>query len=188
MADVDQELARHAVQYEASAIPKFRRAMRALTRQIGHALQSYTFIDFGSGKALVVMLASRYPFKQVCGVEMSPALHEIAQTNVRQFAARRSLCAPVQLTCGDALAFAWPEGGIVAYLYNPFDETLTARFIDRLTAETAATNRSIYVIYVNPAHRALFEANPAFHAIYQHVSLCVYQCASASQRHDEIRR
>ena len=82
MRDVPGELAAHAVHYEASAIPKFRRAMRAVQRTLGPRVAEFSFVDVGSGKGLVVMLAARLPFREVVGVEMAPELHETAEQNL----------------------------------------------------------------------------------------------------------
>lgn len=180
MSGVDRELASHAVQYEASAIPKFRRALDVVRGLIGDALHEYTFIDFGSGKGLAVMLASQLPFKKICGVEMTPALHLIAESNVRKFAAQAAVRAPVSLTCSDALTYALPEGNIVAYLYNPFDETLTARLIERLTRQTNGSARSLIVIYINPVHSSLFENDTHFRRVYEHYTLAVYELVQSA--------
>ncbi len=38
----------------------------------------YSFVDYGSGKGRVLLLAARFPFRRVVGVEFSPELHRIA--------------------------------------------------------------------------------------------------------------
>src|SRR5215831_11087448 len=43
------------------------------------------FIDLGSGKGRVLLIAAQYPFKSVVGVEFSGTLHKIAQTNISKF-------------------------------------------------------------------------------------------------------
>ena len=43
---------------------------------------SFEFIDYGSGKGLIVLLASEYPFKRITGVELSPMLHATALQNL----------------------------------------------------------------------------------------------------------
>ena len=43
-------------------------------------LSRFCFIDFGSGKGRVLLVASHYPFREVVGVEFAPELHQIAQT------------------------------------------------------------------------------------------------------------
>ena len=72
-------------------------------------LDAWSFVDIGSGKGRVVMLAIGYPFRRVIGVELAPELHAIAQENLSRFrgprrlraalatrvAAKRSICSAV---------------------------------------------------------------------------------------------
>src|SRR5215469_1881738 len=39
-----------------------------------HHITDYTFLDIGAGKGRAVLLASEFPFRQVIGVELNPAL------------------------------------------------------------------------------------------------------------------
>jgi hypothetical protein len=45
----------------------------------------FSFIDYGSGKGRVLLLAARLPFRRVVGVEHSPTLHRIAEKNCATF-------------------------------------------------------------------------------------------------------
>ncbi len=45
-------------------------------------LQDFTFIDLGSGKGRVLLMASEYPFQKIIGVEFMPELHRAAQKNI----------------------------------------------------------------------------------------------------------
>lgn len=175
MKDVDPELARHAVHYEASAIPKFKRALNVIARRLGRNLRDYSFIDIGSGKGLVVMLASRWPFKAVYGVEMTPELHRIAGENVRAFRAREPNAAPIELRCMDALRFELPAANLVVYLYNPFDAELTARFLEKLERTRSDTSAPLLVAYINPLYRDLFETGDGFRTLYADHALAVYE-------------
>ena len=78
--------------------------LRAVTRQarrhalllnIEEDLGRFDFIDFGSGKGRVLLVASHYPFRQVIGVEFSPELHEIAQENIRRYQSPARRCQAV---------------------------------------------------------------------------------------------
>jgi methylase of polypeptide subunit release factors len=40
------------------------------------------FVDFGCGKGRVLYLACRHPFKEVIGVDLSPAVVEAARRNL----------------------------------------------------------------------------------------------------------
>jgi SAM-dependent methyltransferase len=53
--------------------------------QIEH--DEFTFIDLGSGKGRALLLALRYPFRRIVGVEFALELHRIAQTNLVRCAA-----------------------------------------------------------------------------------------------------
>jgi hypothetical protein len=175
MDGVDMGLLHHAVQYEVSAIPKFQRAMAALVGAGMNDPGQYDFVDFGSGKGLVVMLAAQRAFKKVYGVEMAPVLHEVALENVRIFQEKGGDRSPIALSCGNALTYPWPDGNVIAYLYNPFDEELTAKFIDRLLEEAARMRRKVAVVYVNPVHQVLFERNGGLRLTYSDGTLCVYE-------------
>jgi CelD/BcsL family acetyltransferase involved in cellulose biosynthesis len=167
---IDSRLARHAVHYEATSIPKFEHAMRLL----GHRADGFTFVDLGSGKGRVLMLAALRPFRRVIGVEISRRLHDAAVGNVAAFSARyRNKSAPIECLCADASAYELPEGDLAVFLYNPFDAALLAQARDRMLAACARSARKLCVIYVNPLHHVLFE-NDEFTCDHRDSSFAVY--------------
>jgi hypothetical protein len=169
---VPGDLRQHAVHYEPSALPKIRRALGVVRRHLGPAISSYSFVDVGSGKGLVVLLASREPYRHVHGVELAPDLHAIARTNHEKFLARHRAATPVTWWCMNALDFPMPEGNLVVYLYNPFDELLTAHLVDRLAA--ADGRRHLVIVYINPVHRHVFERESRWGALFDDGTMCVY--------------
>ncbi len=173
MRDVPSELARHAVHYEPTALPKLRRTLRVVVETLGRRLPEFSFVDVGSGKGLVVMLASRHPFRVVVGVEMAPELHAIAERNLERIAVERG--APVRLVHGDALHVDLPPGNLVVYLYNPFDAAVLEPFVRRL--ETAAADGDeVLVAYVNPQHADVFADPRRFEPVFRHAHVCVFRC------------
>lgn len=171
LRDVAENLARHAVHYEPSTLPKFERAMRAVA--IDH--KRFTFVDYGSGKGRVLLLAARYPFRKVMGVEMSRALHEQAGANIDAWLRRARLVAPIERICGDARDLPVPDGDLVAYFYNPFDELVLREVWSRLSAATAGTTRAMVVMYINPAHRKVFDEAKDLHCVYDDSAVLVYR-------------
>lgn len=169
--DVDQSLASHAVHYEPSTLPKFERAMRAVA--IDHS--RYTFIDYGSGKGRVLLLAAQYPFRRVIGVEMSAALNAVAAANIESYGQRNRLASGIELVCADAREYAVPDGDAVAYFYNPFDERVMRDVRDRLLQDIAMVPRSLVVIYVNPLHRQLFDEARTLTIVRDEPALVVYR-------------
>ena len=121
-----------------------------------------TFVDIGSGMGRVVLIASRLPFKQVVGVEISPALHEIARENLATYDRAVQRCRDVRLVRADAAGYAFPRGELAVYLYNPFRAPVLAAVLDRLLA---GPPRRVTLLYHTPVERATIEASGAFELI-----------------------
>lgn len=133
---------------------------RALLAALPLAAESCTFVDIGAGMGRVVLLASESPFKQIIGVEVSPALCETALDNlVRWRRHAQPACKDLRVVCKDALAFSLPHGDLAIYLYNPFGESTLRRFVDRVAADR--TGR-VAVLYHTPVHRAVLDEHQAF--------------------------
>jgi hypothetical protein len=121
-----------------------------------------TFVDIGSGMGRVVMIASRLPFKQIVGVEISPALHEVARENLAIYDRGLQHCRDVRLVRADAADYAFPRGELALYLYNPFRAPVLASVLERLLDGPA---RRVTLLYHTPVERATIEASGAFELI-----------------------
>jgi hypothetical protein len=111
-------------------------------------LRQTTFVDVGSGKARVVMLAAMRNFREAVGVELSPVLHAIAERNVAILEGQ--LKCPVRLELADATELAVPRGPFIAYLYHPFRDPIAALVMDRLLASLEANPRPAAILYGHP--------------------------------------
>lgn len=135
---------------------------------VKHAIESlaivpsgFSFIDFGSGKGRVVLLAACYPFKAVIGIEFSRELHEIALSNVSRVPQRMKAAREISLLCCDAMEFEVPMSDLVCYFYNPFGPEVLAPIAQCLARHRAKGYRVI-VIYLHPEHRHVFETAGGF--------------------------
>src|SRR5229473_480520 len=81
--------------------------------------RNFTFIDLGSGKGRVLLLASDYPFRRIVGIELLPSLHGIAQENLRNYKSDKQRCFIVESVCSDAREFVFPMEPTVLYLFDP---------------------------------------------------------------------
>lgn len=146
-----------ATHYEPTPIAQFDAMLAALPFPPDGA----TFVDVGAGMGRVVLLASQKAFAMAVGIEVSPALAETARDNLVRW--RRAhpdvLCKDLRITCKDALAFHFPPGDLVVYLFNPFGEATLERLLDRIVA--GRTGR-VAVLYHTPVHRGVLDAYPAF--------------------------
>lgn len=109
-----------------------------------------TFIDLGSGKGRVLLMASDYPFRRIIGVELVPALHQIAQQNLAKYHSESQRCFTLESICGDAAEFHFPAEPIVLYLFNPFPESGLRQVLANLEQSLRDHPRAVYVLYHNP--------------------------------------
>ena len=110
----------------------------------------FTFLDLGSGKGRTLLMASDYPFHRIVGVELLPALHQIAQQNLKQYQSESQKCFALEAICADAAGFAFPDQPLLIYLFNPFPEPVLRKVIANLAESLRACPRAVYVLYHNP--------------------------------------
>jgi hypothetical protein len=125
-----------------------------------HSIQDYTFVDIGSGKGRVLMLASEAPFQRIVGVELSPALTTIAESNIAKWSTAPHPCSSIEVLNVDALAAPLPDSPVVLYIYNSFNLYVMLPLLERLQALALARSTPIDLIYAKPQQAALVEATP----------------------------
>ena len=120
----------------------------------------YTFIDYGSGKGRVLVIAARRRFREVIGIEFAEELHRIAKRNIASFrGVRRS---PVRSVLCDATTFELPPGPCVLFVYNSFTGLIMKKVADNVILSYRANPRHIMVAYYNPTVANAFEAGGHF--------------------------
>jgi len=137
------------LRYEPTPAEEFREMLST----IPFDPREFVFVDFGSGKGKVLMLAAHYPFRKVVGVELWEDLHRIALENLASFRDRCDCVSEVASLRMDAADFALPEEPLVLYFFNPFPETVVARVLSNLRESLARAPRRIYVLFYGPVRR-----------------------------------
>ena len=122
-----------------------------------------TFVDLGAGMGRVVLLAARRPFRAVIGVEISPALVEIARENLAAARDPKRAARDVKIVCADARDYRFPRGDLVVFLYNPFRGPVLDDVLVNLRA--AGERREVVLLYHTPVERTTIEATEAFELI-----------------------
>jgi predicted RNA methylase len=133
--------------------------------------ERFTFIDMGSGKGRVLLMAAMYPFARVIGVEVQPQLHAIANRNIMAFSDPGRQSPLIESICADAREFEFPPGNLVVYLFNPFPDYVLREVLAKLVASARREPRQIYVLYNAPFERQEFEHIPdmrSFHRTAQY--------------------
>lgn len=136
--------------YQPTEKTLFHEMIGALVQQTNLDFPQFTFVDLGSGKGRALLMASDYPFRRIVGVELLPALHQIAEQNLAQYQRDSQKCFSVESICADATNSPLPEGPLVVYLFNPFPESGLRRAIANLVSALERNRRPAYVLYHNP--------------------------------------
>jgi predicted RNA methylase len=110
------------------------------------------FVDIGSGKGRVLLIASAYGFRKVIGIEFSRSLCEIARSNVELFSKKVPLKSPIEVIEADATKYWFEPSERVFYMYNPFDAPVLAQVLANLRASLEINPRKIWLIYNTPMH------------------------------------
>ena len=150
---VDLPAALYAVQYE----PSDPRLVRGQLDKLDIDATQFIFVDFGSGKGRVLLIAAERPFRQVIGIEFSRELHAIALQNIGRLPRHLAGTARVGSINGDAAEVGLPTGNLVCYFNNPFGPPIISRVAERLLAHHRDHGCHIVIIYVEPRHRDVFE-------------------------------
>jgi hypothetical protein len=122
----------------------------------------FTFIDFGSGKARVLLLASDYPFRKIIGVEFSSELHAIALNNIRNYRNTSQRCRDIIPLCMDFTEFQLPTEPLVLFFYNPASNEVMATIASNIARWLIQNDRPIFVIYVTPTYDVFESGNPLY--------------------------
>jgi len=107
-----------------------------------------TFVDYGCGKGRAMLIAARYGFPAVTGVELSPHLCRVAERNIELFR-RHAPATRFEVICGDVGEYDVRDSDSAFYFYDPFDDETIELCLDRIAASLARRPRRIAVIYHN---------------------------------------
>ncbi len=144
--DMPADIADRAERY----MPSDERVVEVAVAFAGIDPGRFSFVDLGCGKGRALIMAAQLRFRRLIGVEIVPALADIARANL----ARLGVAAEVQT--GDAARFVFPPGPVVLFLFNPFKPATIGAVIEALRA---ARSPELLVIYHAPDHGKLLDAS-----------------------------
>jgi SAM-dependent methyltransferase len=122
------------------------------------AMGETTFVDLGAGMGRAILLASEFGFKAAVGVELHPALAQIARKNVSLWRAARRERSPLRVVEGDAVEFALPAGPVLVFLFNPFGAAVLRRLLKGWRRTPAGRAHSLDLLYVNNEQEHVLES------------------------------
>lgn len=138
------------------------RLVRSILSSIVIAPDRYTFVDLGSGKGRVLLLASEFPFRKIVGVEISRELHAIAEANIQRHTLVTQANVTYELRCMDAAEYCFEPFPLFLFLFNPFGRHSFQAVLNRVEESLRQTPRDAFVIYINPQFENALRASANF--------------------------
>ena len=108
------------------------------------------FVDLGSGKGIVLLIAGRLPFRRVIGVDIDEGLDRSAKENIER-AAGRLRAAEVTSFAASVLEWPVPDDLSVVYMFNPFTGKTFYRSMERIFDSYDRKPRNLRIVYGYPA-------------------------------------
>ena len=112
----------------------------------------YTFIDFGSGKGRMLLMAADYSFRRIEGIELRKDLHDAAVDNLQRYRNSNKKCSQRRIEClnMDATGYQFPDGKMVVYFFNPFGEEIMQNILNRLDLSLTQNPRDVILVMLYP--------------------------------------
>ncbi len=141
--DIQSTSTKYGVRYEPTTLNTFKSIISNIQE-----LEKFTFVDFGSGKGRVLLLASRYNFKEIIGVEYSESLYKLSLNNINNY--KKKVCQNIQIINCDATEYKIPSGNCILYFYQPFVGEVMLCVLMSIKNSFIANKRKIYLIFLHP--------------------------------------
>lgn len=150
--------------YQPTEPALFRGMMESMS-SLEIEFQDFTFIDVGSGKGRVLLMAADYPFRRILGIELLADLHRVAQANIQVYEAESQRCFDVESAAADARGFAFPLEPMILYLFNPLPEAALIEMMSNLERSLLERPRTVYVLYHNPLLEHVLDRQSQFQKV-----------------------
>lgn len=115
----------------------------------------FDFVDMGSGKGRVLLLASSYGFRNVIGVEFAEELHTIARKNVESYEHTTGKSTTIQTFCLDAVQFPIPVGPVVIFFYSPFMDKVLEQVLENIQNSFTAHPRKVILLFYGENQKSI---------------------------------
>src|SRR6266700_5300154 len=136
-------------------------------------------LDCGCGKGGVLVTLSKYPFRKLGGVELSPKLYAIAQNNMARLQIRHA-----ELFCCNAAKFTALDDYTYLYFFNPFSHIVMEAVMKNVIESLQSRPRKLTIICIHPVchdtilQTGVFVKSAEFER-RDHISCFVYQYTQA---------
>jgi SAM-dependent methyltransferase len=152
----------------SSYVPTRGRAFKGLLRNLTVVPDS-VFVDLGSGKGKLLLLASDEGFRKVVGIEFSHSLSTIAKRNAERYSRHTGRCSTIEIVCCDAGDYVFRPDENVFFMFHPFGASVMDRVVRNLRKSLVDTPRRVWIVYTLPLLRNMLEEGLGVHEDHTYV-------------------
>lgn len=147
---------KHARRYQGSRVQILKKIFKWL--EVNYGLNSFHFIDIGCGRGRVLHYAQNFSFKNLSGIELCEELAKSARDNLKAL--------DISIETKDVLESHFPSGDLCLFLFNPFNNYVLKRFLEKIEKEiNLSQGRKVVIIYLNPLREYVFAQRRQFKLI-----------------------
>lgn len=114
-----------------------------------HPVATDVFVDLGSGKGQVLLIAALHPIKRVTGVEYDQDLAEWSRRNI-ELAKPRLRAREVESIAADVLEWSFNDDESIVFLFNPFIGQTLYSALGKVFDSFDRVPRDLHIIYAFP--------------------------------------
>ncbi len=144
------------------------RHFRKLMQQIKLPAEA-VFVDIGSGKGKVLLMACETGFRKIRGIELSGYLCQIAKENIASYERKKNIKLPVKIIESDIIHYQFDDDEQIFYLFNPFNDVIMQRFVDLIKASIQRNPRKIWLIFNNFKNHTVFHEDGFFQKVLYYI-------------------
>ncbi|WP_179344869.1 rRNA adenine N-6-methyltransferase family protein [Winogradskyella ursingii] len=153
----ENKLAEHTGHYQAINVILIKNILNRLNLS-----KEQTFVDYGSGKGRVLLLAAEYGFKKVKGIELSKKLCDIALKNIDIYKSKRNISQNIDVLNIDATTYQLKKEDTILHFFNPFNGIIFEKVVNNIKKSLEEHPRKMTIIYMNPLEKATLESKLEF--------------------------
>lgn len=131
----------HGSKYSVTSLLALRKLFSSLDLNSDNIL-----LDVGCGKGLVLLAALEFNFKEIRGMDHSQFLCDIASNNCFKYQKKIGTNIIVKIDAVSAIDYQFQDDENVIYLYNPFDNYTSRKFVKILESSLKRNKRKMLII------------------------------------------
>lgn len=135
--------------------PTREKPFDSMITKIHEDYSNFSFIDVGCGKGRVMIMAAKFPFKTIHGIELSNDLARKCEYNLTLIQ-QQFPNVTFNVHNVNALNFQLPIENLFLYLFDPFGRDTLKAFLNNLKLSAQQSKKRVIVLYYLPRHKDVF--------------------------------